>query len=105
MELGYAISSGEHAPLELVENAARAEEVGFAFALVSDHFHPWVDRQGQSAFVWAVLGGIALRTERLRIGNLRHVPDDPLSSGARRAGGSNRRRHASRTLLLRRRHW
>ena len=68
VELGYAVSSEEHAPLDLVENAARAEEAGFTFALVSDHFHPWVDRQGHSSFVWAVLGGIALRTERLRIG-------------------------------------
>ncbi len=68
MELGYAISSEEHRPLDLVRNAARAEEVGFTFALVSDHFHPWIDRQGQSAFVWNVLGGIALATEQLVVG-------------------------------------
>ena len=57
MELGYSISSEEHRPLDLVRNAARAEEAGFTFALVSDHFHPWIDRQGQSPFVWSVLGG------------------------------------------------
>ena len=68
MELGYAISSEEHTPLDLVTNAVRAEQAGFGFALVSDHFHPWIDRQGQSPFVWAVLGGIATRTERLRVG-------------------------------------
>ncbi|HEX2302266.1 MAG TPA: TIGR03557 family F420-dependent LLM class oxidoreductase [Gaiella sp.] len=68
MELGYALSSEEHAPLDLVRNAARAEEAGFAFALVSDHFHPWIDRQGQSPFVWSVLGGIALATEGLVVG-------------------------------------
>ena len=68
MELGYAVSSEEHAPLDLVESTARAEEAGFSFALVSDHFHPWIDRQGHSPFVWAVLGGIAVRTERLRVG-------------------------------------
>ena len=68
MELGYAISSEEHAPLDLVANAARAEEAGFGYALVSDHFHPWIDRQGSSPFVWGVLGGIAQRTERLRVG-------------------------------------
>ena len=68
MELGYAISSEEHRPLDLVDNAARAEEAGFGFALVSDHFHPWIDRQGQSPFVWSVLGGIALATERLVVG-------------------------------------
>ena len=68
MELGYAMSSEEHAPLDLIEHAARAEEVGFSFALISDHFHPWIDRQGHSPFVWSVIGGIASRTERLRIG-------------------------------------
>jgi alkanesulfonate monooxygenase SsuD/methylene tetrahydromethanopterin reductase-like flavin-dependent oxidoreductase (luciferase family) len=52
-ELGYALSSEEHGPLELARNAARAEETGFAFALISDHFHPWIDRQGESSFVWA----------------------------------------------------
>ena len=68
VELGYALSSEEHAPLDLVAHARRAEESGFTFALVSDHFHPWIDAQGQSPFVWSVLGGIAMQTERLRIG-------------------------------------
>ncbi len=68
MELGYAISSEEHRPLDLVRNAVRAEEAGFGFALVSDHFHPWIDRQGESPFVWSVLGGIAASTERLVVG-------------------------------------
>jgi coenzyme F420-dependent glucose-6-phosphate dehydrogenase len=66
--IGYALSSEEHTPLDLVRYAARAEEVGFEYALVSDHFHPWVDRQGQSPFVWSVVGGIAEATETLRVG-------------------------------------
>jgi G6PDH family F420-dependent oxidoreductase len=65
---GYALSSEEHGPRELVENARRAEEAGFEFAMVSDHFHPWTDAQGQSPFVWSVIGGIAQATERLRLG-------------------------------------
>ena len=68
MQLGYAISSEEHAPLDLVENAVRAEAAGFELALISDHFHPWIDRQGHSPFVWGVIGAIAARTERLRLG-------------------------------------
>lgn len=68
MELGYALSSEEHRPLALVEHARQAEEAGFSFALLSDHFHPWIDRQGQSPFVWSVLGGIAGATERLVVG-------------------------------------
>src|ERR687894_2191526 len=67
-ELGYALSSEEHAPLALVRNAARAEQAGFTYALISDHFHPWTDKQGNSAFVWSVIGAIATATERLRLG-------------------------------------
>ena len=68
MKLGYALSSEEHPPLDLVRDARRAEEAGFEFALVSDHFHPWIDRQGHAPFVWAVIGAIAASTERLELG-------------------------------------
>jgi G6PDH family F420-dependent oxidoreductase len=66
--IGYTLSAEEHRPDDLVRHAQLAERAGFTFALISDHFHPWIDRQGQSAFVWAVLGGIAQRTSTLRIG-------------------------------------
>ncbi len=66
--LGYALSSEEHRPNELVRNASRAENAGFEFALISDHFHPWLDEQGHSPFVWSVIGAIAHATERLRLG-------------------------------------
>ena len=65
---GYHLSAEEHRPQDLVRNASRAEELGFEYAFVSDHFHPWVDAQGQSPFVWSVIGGIAGATERLRLG-------------------------------------
>jgi coenzyme F420-dependent glucose-6-phosphate dehydrogenase len=68
MEIGYSLSSEEHSPTELVRLAARSEEAGFRFALISDHYHPWIPRQGQSSFVWSVIGGIAQATERLRLG-------------------------------------
>jgi coenzyme F420-dependent glucose-6-phosphate dehydrogenase len=67
-EFGYALSSEEHGPADLIRNARRAEETGFEFALISDHFHPWTDAQGQSPFVWSVIGGISQVTERLRVG-------------------------------------
>src|SRR5205085_12589592 len=67
-ELGYALSSEEHPPAELVRLARAAEDAGFSFALIPDHFHPWTDRQGESAFVWSVVGAIAQSTERLRLG-------------------------------------
>ena len=66
--IGYALSSEEHAPTALAEHARLAEERGFSFALISDHFHPWIDRQGQSPFVWGVLGAIAQATDRLVVG-------------------------------------
>src|SRR5215470_4223940 len=67
-ELGFSLSSEEHPPLDLVQQAERAERAGFRFALISDHFHPWIDEQGHSPFVWSVLGGIAMNTKELRIG-------------------------------------
>jgi G6PDH family F420-dependent oxidoreductase len=67
-ELGYAFSSEEHEPNAMVRHARLAEEAGFSFGLISDHFHPWHDAQGQSPFVWSTIGGIAQATERIRIG-------------------------------------
>ena len=67
VQLGYKLSSEEFGARALVENARRAEETGFTFAMISDHFHPWIDAQGQSPFVWSVLGGIAQVTERLQV--------------------------------------
>ena len=61
-ELGFFLSSEEHGPNELVSQARQAEEAGFRSILVSDHYHPWVDRQGESPFVWSVIGGIAATT-------------------------------------------
>jgi coenzyme F420-dependent glucose-6-phosphate dehydrogenase len=68
MELGFSLSSEEFGPRALVDQARRAEDAGFGFALVSDHFHPWIDAQGESPFVWTVIGGIATATRRLRLG-------------------------------------
>ena len=68
MNIGYALSCEEFGPRELVDYAGRAEQAGFSFALISDHYHPWTEKQGQSPFVWAVIGGIAGATRRLRLG-------------------------------------
>ena len=67
-KIGYALSSEEHPAKDLVAFAADAERSGFDFLMISDHFHPWIDRQGQSPFVWGVLGGIAQVTKRIPIG-------------------------------------
>ena len=65
---GYTLSSEEHAPLDLVRHAGLAEAAGFEFLSISDHYHPWIDRQGHSPFVWSVIGGIAATTSRIRLG-------------------------------------
>jgi G6PDH family F420-dependent oxidoreductase len=67
MEIGYSLASEELHPTDMVRAAQRAEEIGFQSAWLSDHFHPWIDRQGASPFVWSVIGGIAATTE-LRVG-------------------------------------
>ncbi len=67
-ELGFAFSSEDHPPQELVRQARAAEDAGFGFGLISDHFHPWISKQGNSPFVWSVIGGIAQVTERFRLG-------------------------------------
>jgi len=68
VELGYKLSSEEQRPNDLVRYATMAEDAGFTFSLISDHYHPWIDKQGQSPFVWCVIGGIAHATKRLRLG-------------------------------------
>ncbi|MFL6242127.1 MAG: TIGR03557 family F420-dependent LLM class oxidoreductase [Acidimicrobiia bacterium] len=67
MEIAYSLASEELRPRAMVDAARRAEETGFRSVWLSDHFHPWIDRQGQSPFVWSVIGGIAATTE-LRVG-------------------------------------
>jgi G6PDH family F420-dependent oxidoreductase len=67
-ELGFALSSEDHVPSELVDQAVLAEQTGFTFCLISDHYHPWIDEQGHASFVWATLGGIARATRTIRIG-------------------------------------
>ena len=67
VEIGVALSSEDHGPMELVRQAQMAEAAGFTTSWVSDHYHPWVGAQGHSPFVWSVLGGIAATTQ-LRCG-------------------------------------
>jgi hypothetical protein len=58
-KIGYFLSCEQFGPKELVEQAKRAEAAGFEALWVSDHFHPWNDEQGQSPFVWGVIGAVS----------------------------------------------
>ncbi len=65
---GLTLSSEEHPPQRLIEIAQAAEEAGFDFVSISDHYHPWIRAQGHSGFVWAVLGAIAASTDAIDVG-------------------------------------
>jgi G6PDH family F420-dependent oxidoreductase len=65
MRYGYKLSAEGFGPKDLIQQAVRAEQAGFDFVEISDHYHPWLDEQGHSPFAWTVLGAIAARTERI----------------------------------------
>ncbi|PTA43633.1 TIGR03557 family F420-dependent LLM class oxidoreductase [Micromonospora sp. RP3T] len=59
MKIGYFLSSEEYTPAELLAQARGAEQAGFEALWISDHYHPWVDAQGQSPFVWSTIGALS----------------------------------------------
>src|SRR4051794_24526183 len=67
MKIGYFLSSEEFTPVELVRQAKLAEEHGFSGLWISDHYHPWIEAQGESGFVWSMIGAISQVTERLPV--------------------------------------
>lgn len=66
-KLGYSLITEEHPPERLIEHARQAERAGFNHLTVSDHFHPWLGTQGESPFVWNILGALAMVTEKIEI--------------------------------------
>lgn len=67
VKYGLTLSSEEHPPEHLVETARAAENAGFDFVSISDHFHPWLGEQGHSPFVWSVLGAISRATDHIEV--------------------------------------
>jgi G6PDH family F420-dependent oxidoreductase len=66
--LGYAAMFEQFHPSDLLRWSRQAEDGGFGGIMASDHFHPWTEQQGQSAFVWAWLGALGAQTSRVRFG-------------------------------------
>ena len=62
VSIGYFLSCEEFGPRELVRQARLAEQAGFERLWISDHFHPWNAEQGNSPFVWSVIGALAEAT-------------------------------------------
>ncbi len=67
MRIGYFLSSEEWGPRDLVEQAVKAEQAGFDDLWISDHYHPWNDKQGHSPFVWSTIGAVAQATETMKL--------------------------------------
>ncbi|GAA1446819.1 TIGR03557 family F420-dependent LLM class oxidoreductase [Nocardiopsis tropica] len=65
MKVGFKLFAEGFGPREIVEQAVRAEQAGFDFVEISDHFHPWLYSHGHSGFVWSMLAAIAERTETI----------------------------------------
>jgi G6PDH family F420-dependent oxidoreductase len=59
VSIGYFLSCEEFGPKELVRQARLAEQAGFERLWISDHYHPWNDEQGNSPFVWSVIGALS----------------------------------------------
>src|ERR1700738_1287595 len=64
-EIGYTLMCEQSGPKELVADARRAEEAGFPFSVISDHYFPWLEEQGHSPYAWAVLGAAAQATSTI----------------------------------------
>jgi G6PDH family F420-dependent oxidoreductase len=66
-QIGIFLSSEEQSAKRLVDIAVKAEDAGFRDLWISDHFHPWLDVQGESTFVWSVIGAIAAATREVTV--------------------------------------
>lgn len=64
---GYTLMTEQRSPAQLVDEAQKGEDAGFDFLVISDHFHPWLESQGNGPFAWSVLGAVAERTDRIRL--------------------------------------
>ena len=67
MKVGYKLIAEAYSPQEMVRQAVRAEEAGFDFVEISDHYHPWVPEQQHSGFAWSMLAAIAAKTSTIEL--------------------------------------
>ncbi|MEU5080560.1 MULTISPECIES: LLM class F420-dependent oxidoreductase [Streptomyces] len=65
VQIGYTMMTEQAGPRDLVEHVVGAEEAGFDFSVISDHYFPWLRAQGHSSYAWSVLGAAAQATSRI----------------------------------------
>ena len=65
MKIGYTMMCEQRGPKDLVDDLVLAEQAGFDFSVISDHYSPWLEEQGHSPYAWSVLGAAAAKTERI----------------------------------------
>ena len=65
MKIGYTMMCEQRSPKDLVDDIVLAEQAGFPFSVISDHYHPWLESQGHGGYAWSVLGAAAVKTEHI----------------------------------------
>jgi G6PDH family F420-dependent oxidoreductase len=63
--LGYTMMCEQSRPNQLVRDLQLAEQAGFDFSVISDHYAPWLDAQGHAGYAWSILGAAAQATDAI----------------------------------------
>jgi G6PDH family F420-dependent oxidoreductase len=64
---GYTLMTEQSGPREIVRYSAAAEQAGFDFEVMSDHYFPWLVEQGHAGYAWSMLGAVTQVTERVEL--------------------------------------
>jgi G6PDH family F420-dependent oxidoreductase len=71
---GYTLYCEGFSPNELVKQAMMAEQAGFEFLVISDHYHPWLTNQKHAGFAWSILGAVAQATSKIKLATMVTCP-------------------------------
>jgi G6PDH family F420-dependent oxidoreductase len=64
-QFGYTMMCEQSPPDRLVSDLVLAEQAGFHFSVISDHYQPWLAEQGHAGYAWSILGAAAQATQRI----------------------------------------
>src|SRR3954465_12310037 len=64
---GYTLMTEQSGPREIGRYSAAAEQAGFDFEVMSDHYSPWLAEQGHAAYAWSMLGAVTQVTDRVEL--------------------------------------